>query len=213
MNRDTAIGVIADRLGNRTDLDSQIQNEIVLAQVELEQELDPPWFLVKKVSGLNNGPAPDYDLIPVPGDFIQEVEGAKLWWNNNGTWTPLDRALDFADTEEAELTHYTTPSFYSTLGFEMYLAPAPAEILTFRWWYYAHDTELSSNIENNWLKYAPEVLISRTGMKMAPYLKDKEALASFKNTYTLALSALRRMNEARKVSGMDLSMGFSGPDV
>jgi len=204
MLRDAAITVLTDRLGNRDDLATKAVSEMQLAQIELEQGPNLPWFLLKKDATLSNSDSGNYDLISIPSDFIQEFEHdvlrrydstatrpwIKLFKNELGTI--YDEGADSDDP-----THYAIVGDYFVLG-----PSVPTQSYTFRLWYFGKGTVLSSNIENSWLKHAPELLISATGIKMAP-LYAPEFLSVFQGMYSAALAALISTNEARLHAARD----------
>jgi hypothetical protein len=73
--------------------------------------------------------------------------------------------------------------------------------------YYAKDTVLSSNVENKWLKYTPDLLIGRAGRLLATGLRDAGAYGEFAKMETSAQDRLYRENEEQKVVNTTPQMG------
>lgn len=209
MLRDDAVKILTDRLGNRDDLATKAVSEMQLAQIELEQGPDLPWFLLKIDSTLSNSDVSNYDLLTIPSDFIQEFEHDKLrrydssatrpWigLTKNEIGTIYDKGADSSD-----------PTHYGIFGGSFVLGPSmPTKSYTFRLHYFGKASLLTSNIENSWLANAPEVLISATGMKMAP-LYAPEMLQVFQGMFRAALGALAATSEARLHAARDYVMEY-----
>lgn len=211
MTRNEARAVVADRLGNRTDLNDEIDLALRMAQVELEQGPFYPWFLLTTDSTLVTAASPGFDQLVMPTDFIKEYEETDLeWWDStNSKWVMLER--DDANTlRRADLSAYDTPSFYAPIGTTAFLLPAPTATLTFRLTYYAAAAELTSDITNGWLTNAPEVLISKAGLKIAPFVENSAAVAAFGQSLALALRALEQADLAKRAANERPVMRYLG---
>ena len=66
---------------------------------------------------------------------------------------------------------------------------------------------MTSNIENDWLKYAPRVLIGHAGWDIASGLRDFNAKTIFEEMTTAAANAIRISSLARDVMGQRYVMG------
>lgn len=200
MVRDEAVAVVQERLGFRTDLATNIVSNMQLAQQELEQGLDLPWFLRKFDATLVNT-AGNLDLVTLPTDFLEvddDEERPGLWYLSDSTWVPLYPAEAGAQRQDAYASQYAAFTHYSILGYNIFLGPiAPTVVTTFRLHYYGKGTLLDSNIENAWLKEAPEVLINAAGVKIAAALRDKEAIEVFSGLGKAASAALMKANAVR----------------
>ncbi len=211
MLRDAAVAIIGKRLGNRTDLDADIVTQMQLAQIELEQGEILPWFLHKTDKTIQND-GTDFEIIDLPTDFIAEFEGSKLYIYVAADADPLTELWKndyetiqsgFSDQSTADPTHY------SLKGSKIYLGPQiPTAQLTFQWDYWAQDVLLTSDIENNWLKYAPELILSLTGIKMTYQTRDEDARKLFKESYTESYDNLLKTHEARQHANFEYQMEY-----
>lgn len=193
MKRDQAVTHLLRRAGQRegdSTLETQVIEEMQLIQESYEQMGVPtprggtfwPGFLLKEVTTAQTtqGDA----RMQLPNDFLQEYEGSGLFaYNTDGDeeWTPLakvewtDLRREFASTSDDQ----DTPKYYSLVGQYFYLFPVPDASYDIKMIYYGQDSVLSSNIENEWLKHAPWLLIAATGEAMASNLRDDALLELF----------------------------------
>ncbi len=207
MPRDQLLKLIENRLGGRSDLRSEIILELQLAQERLELGPVFPWFLeTLKETLVNTSGA--LDTVALPSDFIVEVkEDLVQYLDSTGSWLTLDKA-DWGDTKKADLRDYSAPSFYSIVGTDIKLSPAPTEVFTFRVRYYAKQTTLSSDISNGWTTSAPEVLLSQTGVMVAGGIMDDKTKGRFESSLIIAMNEMWAFDEAKKFQAMDLKMQY-----
>ena len=177
MLRDTAVDIIMQRLGNRkdTDLRDDIINEMVFVQESiLEGGPFYPWFLVTEESYIDTTPGDE--RVAVPSDFLHEWEDSVLYrfdataTGAQNPWIPLER--DDWDTIRQELTTVDggVPTKYDISGDYFMLADTPDDAYSVRMRYFAADESLAgtygdaANIENKWLKHAPDWFIGEVGL-------------------------------------------------
>jgi hypothetical protein len=216
MDRDEAVAYIARRLGNRTDLDSAIANELALAQTELEHSPLLPWFLLD--SELYTTLATGTTRVELPAGFLREYEEGALWTVNadESEWTalqkvPIDKLRQLHTLYSSQETDSeTAPLYYSTDRTYFHLTPPPAADVTLRILCYTADSTLpTGDSTNDWLTHAPEILLAKTGMRMSQYLQNATAYQVFAGQYAEATRALEVSTVAREVSGSELTMGGS----
>lgn len=197
MTRNEAVDYIAQRIGRRNDLATQIIMELRMAQMQ-EESVEPlPWFLFKRAPITLNA-----EYVALPSDFIREQfdglsEGAILMDD--------DTVLEKTDFETARgVTGTGRPKVYTLLGSELMLRPVPDTTYNATYFYYAHDQVLSTDIENQWLKYAPEVLISRAAMEMALFIRELGLVDHFSTLYRAAREDLDRLTQSRALTSARL---------
>ncbi len=200
MTRDEAVALLNARLkrGSNTSLDSTIITEMKLVQSRFEGAAELPWFLLTTDYVPLTTTAND-DKVAISADFLREFEDDGLWVYAAENWVPLIK-----DTLNAIVNYYTgegatLPRAYDLVHGYFRLRPIPDAVYSLRYIYYKKDTVLSTNVENQWLKYAADLVIAETGWVVATYVtRDKEAAAAFASDREIALDRVWRENEARK---------------
>lgn len=208
MLRDTAISIIARRLGKRTDLDDQILDEMQLVQEVMEHADMLPFFLLTELATASTEVGEE--RVKIPTDFLKEYEAGALWYydsTDDQIWFPLKRR----EIEELKgaFTDDGPPQYYALAGEYYRIAPVPDDVYTLKMLYYGQDALLTSNIENQWLKYAPELMIAETGLRVAAYIQNDKLVAIFQQNQQMAYEKFWRYCEARKHSNQDYRMEFS----
>lgn len=216
MNKSDAVDIVAYRLGNRTDLDTRIGQEMSLVQeTRLERsELPLPWFLLTENAYIDT--VASEQRLPVPSNFLREYENGALWYYVSGAdveWTMLCKDSEqilraaLGDT----LSATGKPSHYSLTGDYFRLYPVPDAVYRIYMKYYAQDTlitAVSDTAENSWLKYAPDLLISETLLKMSRQLRMRpQAVQEFEKDVADARRRFLVDVEARKHTNRRYIMG------
>ena len=215
MNQTNAVAEVAYRLGNRTDLNTRILSVMDLVQSDiLEKDSFLPWFLLSEDSTIQT--TSGEERIALPSDFLREYELGALWLYDSTAdrkWTPLKK--DFHDSLRAArggtLEASGKPTRYDLSGGYFRLTPVPDAVYTLQMKYYQADalpSAVGATGENQWLKYAPERLITETVLKMAAHLRCKaSAMVPFIKDRDEAKLTLWRDHEARTHTNMRYSMG------
>lgn len=210
MFRDLAIALLLDRL-NRVDLTSRAQNEIMFAQDELENPEFTPWFLYKESTTLVT--VAQNEAVAVPTDFIAETtEDDASLFIVNATTSPSGLAIVSKGVfgnlaQKYKDSTFGQPLEYALVGLNLKFRPIPDAVYTLQWGYFGTADPLTTNIENVWLKYAPDLLIARTGMLMTKYPVDAVRYKMFSDDYAKAMTSLMHQDVARREAGMDRFMG------
>jgi hypothetical protein len=198
MLRDAAVGLIAQRLGNRSDLTARIILEMQLVQADtLERHHWLPWFLETEFNDAVAGYGDP--RISMPPEFLQEIEDETLWMRNRSEteWQPLDRVASDQATKNTTTTG--RPEAYTISGEYLVLLPyALDQDYLLSWRYYGAATVLDTNIENKWLKYAPKLLIAATCYALAEHVERRELKPEFQADITAAWDTLYRLHTARE---------------
>lgn len=188
MTRDEAVSHIQMQMGFRTSLSSSIILQLQLAQTTLESNPTLPWFLVSEDSYVRT--EVDEDRIPLPTDFLLETDAAVLRYvpdDITATNPEVDLVKDEYDVLRKNYLDSTTgtiqvgaPQAYCILGGYFRIFPTPDDDYLLRMIYYAEDDALDTNVENQWLKYIPKLLMGVAGKQMSGGpLRDKEAWSVF----------------------------------
>jgi len=223
VDRDTAVAQIISDL-KHSGIESTVITDLQLAQNELELEFHP-WFLLKHTNTLEND-ATDLFKIPLPADWLRESDEHRGLYllDDDGNRTNLIEKDDWTAIARAQLDENVanrdgTPTHYAIVGDEIWLGPLfPTEQHLFEMHYLKKDAVLSTNIENEWLAHAPEVLKSKAALRTAAGLRDGDAAQLFLTRLEGApqlgikgaLQILREMDEQRKTAGSNPRMRYVG---
>ena len=207
MLRDTAVSLIAARLGNRTDLNDSIIAEMQLVQETLEHGDFLPFFLISEQATTST--TIDEERLVLPGDFLREFEEGAFWYYTNSdenTYTPLIRR-EMEEIKGAGLES-GAPQYYAMTGAYLRVAPVPDAVYVVKMIYYATDTLLDTNVENNWLKWAAEWIIAETGARVATYIQNDKLVQRFMQDIQTSSDRFKRFAEGRKHSNQDYRMEY-----
>lgn len=214
MLRNTARDIVANRIGSRTDLNDRIVTEMQLVQTRLELLDTLPWFLDKLTTGLTAtaGSA----VIATPDGFLREKEtnspdwGGCVWYYDptSGKRKPIHKE-DFGKLYSSEELQTTgAPQYYAFVKDDIYIFPPRDVDYTVDILHYAADAALSTDLENQWLKYAPDLVIAETCLYMAEHVVAKPQLVQqFQTDVNAARDRLWRMSEARENSNRAYDFG------
>jgi hypothetical protein len=207
MDRDTAVARIQEKLGFRSDLTTNIQNALQDAQDELERGQSLPWFLQNLDTTFTITPPSPAVATPLevalPGGFIKEVDdqdGNLRYQESTPGPQVFIKKMDYKQAETyffsrrlsyyeqgieiitSEDSTYTpgTPIAYVLRESTIRIYPGPDKIYNLLWSYYAHDAAVNgANLTNQWLTFAPWLLIGRAGILISLSIRDPDALAAF----------------------------------
>ena len=175
MLRDEAVEQIKFWLNAAEELEPAILRELKLAQSELEKRALLPWFLVSEVTYIDL--TPGEERVPVPGDFLREYEEEGAIWRQiagrNFPMRKAQRGLHFFHPQNLETG--PTEFYYSLDGGYFRVYPTPVVNDTIGMLYYQQAGALTENVENEWLREAAELLMSKAALKMATVLRNTEA--------------------------------------
>ncbi len=215
MTRDEAVSMIQTQLGFRTTLATTIITQLKFAQQTLEKDAIKPWFLVTEDAYIRTSSGDD--RVPVPDDFISETDQAVLHYVPDEVSVDdpeVELTKDDYDTLRKNFRDTTTgitkvgpPEAYCLLGEYFRIFPTPDDDYLLRQIYYAPDTELTSNIENNWLFHFPYLLIGKAGGMMATALRDSVALSTFRAWEMEGKAIMLRQVYDREFQNRDMQVG------
>ena len=212
MTRDEAVLRTQTALGFRTDKATEIITALQDAQLEAERGPELPWWLVTEVASRDT--VIDEERIPLPTDFLREYEGGALWYFDGAATKPEDvwRELIKETVDELRVTFpgEGTPCAYALDECYFRIFPTPDAIYTLKMRYYKQAVALDSNIENDWLKHEPFLLIGKAGQRIAAGLRDANAVQIFQQYELEAFQRMLRETRAREDANSNYVMG--GPD-
>ena len=216
MNRDTAVELVEFRLGNREGTyTSQIIKEMKAAQSFVESRPLLPWFLLVQEESLFTTASTSTVALPsttptnsVRGGFLLEDEYSRMFIDDGSeVFTRVEKGDYDTLRGFSALTGTGKPERYAVQGTDLHFFPQPDNRYELDFFYYQQDKILSSNIENEWLKRAPEVLITQTIMQMFSYLKPAEQQAKAIGEADRALKIMDDRDEARRQAALDNVLG------
>lgn len=204
MIKSTFLTLLKLRLGSRTDtdLDTLIPLEADQAQFELEHTGEPPWFLLSL--GASMTMTASTRTVPWPDNFLAEYEDGGCWLtDSDGNLVELDkgdydRSLAYYGEEEGQ------PVGYSTVGTTMQLFPIPDAVYPLSVDCFLADALFSataSGSANAWLSYAADVLLAKTGVRVALFIRDVELVQVFAGEL---IAATKRM-ETEHIARMEVN--------
>jgi hypothetical protein len=227
MQRDVAIAQILKQLGNR-QTDATLQqyaiDEMVNEQNEAEHGTVLPWFLISLYDDATFVTVANQNYVSSPTGFLRELDddpadiGALWWYDTTASgdpWTPIYKEEWSINTRKNTTGTPGKPNRYSLVGDKLYLFPTPDDAYLLRILANFADTSLSgtyggsgATTENNWLLYAPKLLIARTGKILARnYLKDDASEKAFTTSEQEAWTTLLTHDTARREAAIMRAMG------
>lgn len=223
MTRDQWATVILNRIGQRGGAASpvdavllqQVKDEFQVQQEELEKaEMGTmPWFLEQEYTNASFKTTNGSATIAVPSGFLREWDEVKctLFYQDttqSDQWVPIKKA----DYDELKVmlgdANPGKPLGYCMVGTNYRVFPTPDAAYNLKALIYVADTPLTSDGQNNWLTYAPRVLVGKVGETIARFnIRDEDAAAFFADMHAQGAAGLLRDNVARKEAGRSRSMG------
>ncbi len=197
MLRDAAVDLLMKRLGNRNDtaLKDTIISEMVFVQdFVLEGAFPLPWFLVTKDASLVT--VASTETVALPTDYLAAWEDGGLA-RVDASGDEIRMLREDYDILRKEKTGEGTPDYFDILNETLYLRLVPNSVISLVLWYYAKGVSFSgsygdaNNIENNWLKYAADLVLAETGAIMAAnHLQAPKMVVAFEKQAFIARNRL-----------------------
>lgn len=185
---------------NRDDLDSVIPNFISLAEAQFNRTIRHRKMVVRSDATL------DTPYFAVPGDWLQTI---RFQLNTNPV-TPLLFVTPEQALEETQVySAAQQPLFFTMIGEQFQVVPAPdgsydAELL-----YYGKIPALSDSNTTNWLlTESPDLYLYGALAQTAPYLKEDERLGIWAGLYQKLFDDMMQADERSRIGSSKLKSRF-----
>lgn len=182
----------------RDDLTSVIPSFISLAEAKFNRRIRD-YRMVKRATA-----EVDAGYSAVPADWLQNIR----FQLNTTPITTLEYVTpDQAAEERAFYVGNEKSKFFTMIGKQFQLIPAPDGTYDAELTYYAKIPALSDSVTDNWLlDVAPDVYLYGALMEAAPYLDDQEKLGTWGNLLEQAMQALQIEQDRASVGSSSLRM-------
>lgn len=175
---------IADWL-NRSDLTARIPDFITLAETRINRELRAREQQVIATANV------DTPFFALPGDFL-EFKSFRITDTGGNAYELMLATPEQISAALAENSVSNTPRFVTIIGDQFQLWPSPDQLYIGSLAYVRKVPALSDAAPTNWLLTdAPDVYLYGSLMSAGPFLRDSEALVTFKTLFDEALEAIR----------------------
>lgn len=188
---------IADWL-NRSDLDAVIPTFIALAEAQFNREFRHRKMVTRATATL------DTSYFAVPADWLQTIR----FQVDTNPPTPLlfltpDTLADYATAYTAA----NTPMYFTMVGQQFQVLPAPSGSPTGELTYYAKIPALSDTVASNWLlTEAPDLYLYGALVQSAPYIKEDERVATWSALYTKLSEDMKLADERARIGSSRLQI-------
>lgn len=185
---------------NRDDLDSVIPNFISLAEAQFNRTIRHRKMVVRSDATL------DTPYFAVPGDWLQTI---RFQLNTNPVTSLLFVTPEQALEESQVYSAAQQPLFYTMIGEQFQVVPAPdgsydAELL-----YYGKIPALSDSVATNWLlTESPDLYLYAALVQTAPYLKEDERLSIWAGLYQKLFDDMMLADERARIGSSKLKSRF-----
>jgi hypothetical protein len=182
----------------RDDLTAVIPSFISLAEAKFNRRIRD-FRMVKRATA-----EVDAGYSAVPADWLQNIR----FQLNTTPITTLEYVTpDQAAEERAFYVANAKSKFFTMVGKQFQLVPAPDGTYDAELTYYAKIPALSDSVTDNWLlDVAPDVYLYGALMEAAPYLDDQEKLGTWGNLLEQAMQALQIEQDRASVGSSSLRM-------
>ena len=175
---------IADWL-NRSDLTARIPDFIALAETRINRDLRAREQQVIATANV------DTPFFALPGDFL-EFKSFRITDTGGSAFELMLSTPEQISAALAESSVSNTPRFVTIIGDQFQLWPSPDQMYVGSLAYVRKVPALSDAAPTNWLlSDAPDVYLYGALMAAGPFLRDNEALVTFKALFDEALEAIR----------------------
>lgn len=190
---------VADWL-NRDDLTGTIDNFISLAEAQFNRSIRHRKMVVRSDATL------DTPYFAVPGNWLQTI---RFQLSTNPV-TPLLFVTPEQALEESQVySAAQQPLFYTMIGEQFQVVPAPDTSYDAELLYYAKIPSLSTTTTTNWLlSESPDLYLYGALIQSAPYLKEDERLATWAGLYQKLFDDMMLADERARIGSSKLKSRF-----
>jgi len=209
MVRDKLIEIVLRQAGQRqddTDFELQLRDELLSIQYDLEHMNLCPWFLDSDETLLQT-PNDGTRLVAPLSGFLCMIPDQPLYYVDADGYTHELLKHNYSYNVKHH-GGYGKPVAYTENGGGFLIFPIPDQVYNLSLIYSKADQVLNSNIENNWLKYARDLLEARLVMKaVTNYTQDSSQVRIAPADVQRALQRLMAETEAKREINADLAIG------
>ena len=182
----------------RDDLTSVIPTFISLAEAKFNRRIRD-YRMVKRATA-----QVDTAYFAIPSDWQEKVR----FQINTSPITTLEYVTPDQAAEEKRLYKSSgRPAFFTMIGDEFQIVPAPDSTYNAELTYYSKIPALSASNTSNWLlTKAPDIYLYGALMEAAPYLDDAEKLNTWGGLLEQSMQALRVEGERAAIGSSSLRM-------
>jgi hypothetical protein len=174
---------------NRSDLTVQVPDFIALAETRINRDLRAREQQVIATANV------DTAFFALPGDFL-EFKSFRITDVGGSAFELMLATPEQISAALAENSVSNTPRFVTIIGDQFQLWPAPDQMYVGSLAYVRKVPALSVAAPTNWLLTdAPDVYLYGALMAAGPFLRDNEALVTFKALFDEALEGIRVANK------------------
>lgn len=175
---------VADWL-NRSDLTARIPDFISLAETKINRDLRSREQQIIATANV------DTEFFALPADFL-EFKSFRITDLLGSSYDLLLATPEQISDALSDSVTPGTPLFVTIIGDQFQLWPAPAQSYVGTLAYVRKVPALSDAAPTNWLlSDSPDVYLYASLMSAAPFLRDAEALVTFKTLYDEAVEGIR----------------------
>ena len=175
---------VADWL-NRSDLTARIPDFITLAETRINRDLRAREQQVIATANV------DTPFFALPGDFL-EFKSFRITDTGGSAFELMLATPEQISEALTESSVSSTPQFVTIIGDQFQLWPSPDQMYVGSLAYVRKVPALSDAAPTNWLlSDAPDVYLYGALMSAGPFLRDNEALVTFKTLFDEAIEAIR----------------------
>ncbi len=220
MTRDEAVAEIKRQMAFRTTLDSTIVTQLQIAQTQLESGDPLPWFMKTTGTLTTTADTPVVSISSLTGFLRLQEDRPLVYIPDDDTEFEVDLKQDtlqnlrknyrLSDGSVFDNGGFSTgePEAYALEGDSLYVYPIPdASTYDILVPYYTADTSLSTNVENNWLKFFPFLLMGIAGKMIAGAIRDGAAVGIFSSWEQQGMANYTRRVTSRELGGRELQIG------
>lgn len=181
---------------NRSDLTTAIPNFISLAEAQMNRQIRHRKMVTRADATL------DTPYFAVPSDWMENIR----FQLNTNPITPLVYVTPEQLIEDSQV--YITsgqPMFYTMVGQQFQVLPAPDGEYTGELLYYAKIPALSDAAPTNWLlTEAPDIYLYAALTQSAPYLKEDERIGVWAGLYQTLVNDMKIADERARIGSSKL---------
>jgi hypothetical protein len=182
----------------RDDLTTVIPSFISLAEAKFNRRLRDYRMVKRADAEIDTG------YFAVPADWLQNIR----FHLKTTPITTLEYVTpDQASEERIGYAQAGTPKFFTMIGKQFQVVPAPSGTLDGELTYYSKIPALSGSNTTNWLlDIAPDAYLYGALMEAAPYLDDQEKLQVWSGLLEQSMQALRVEHQRAALGSSSLRM-------